>query len=411
MRAGQFHRAAWIGVVLALAVPRLTSAATISTLVTFNVANGSAPRSALIADGAGNLYGTTGEGGASTYGTVFKLDASSNYALSTLTTFNGTNGREPYAALIADGSGNLYGTTSSGGNNNYGTVFRLNASSNYALSTLATFNGSNGRAPIAGLIADAAGNLYGTTVWGGAGGDYGTVFKIAASSNYALSTLATFNYTNGRAVYGGLIADGAGNLYGTNYEGGASNFGTVFKLDASSNYAVSTLMTFNGANGSNPFAGLIADEAGNLYGTTYQIGRVFKLDASSNYALSTLATFNGINGMNPYAGLIADGAGNLYGTTYAGGATGNGTVFKLDASSNYALSTLASFNGANGRNPFGGLVADAAGNLYGTTEHGGATGNGTVFQLTGSGFVVPEPSSLALLAVAAVHALYRRRTT
>jgi uncharacterized repeat protein (TIGR03803 family) len=304
------------------------------------------------------------------------------YTLTTLATFNGTNGSNPYAGLIADASGNLYGTTRSGGANGYGTVFEL-AAGTHALSTLATFNATNGDGSFGDLIADASGNLFGTTFNGGAN-NAGTVFKVAAGT-HALSTLASFNRTNGAYPYAGLIADASGNLYGTTEEGGANNAGTVFKV-AADTHALSTLVTFNGTNGADPRGRLIADASGNLYGTTFWggangSGTVFEVANDVNHTLTTLATFNGANGAIPVAGLIFDASGNLYGTTAGGGANNRGTVFEVANDVNHTLTTLATFNGANGAIPEAGLIFDASGNLYGTTSEGGANGRGTVFIL------------------------------
>jgi uncharacterized repeat protein (TIGR03803 family) len=159
---------------------------------------------------------------------VFEIKAGSG-AVTTLATFNGANGDEPFAGLIADAAGNLFGTTELGGANNDGTVFEIKAGSG-AVTTLATFNGTYGSA--AGLIADAAGDLYGTTV-GGTHGYGATVFEIKAGSG-AVTTLATFNYANGASPNGSLIADAAGNLFGTTAHGGANNDGTVFEIKAGS---------------------------------------------------------------------------------------------------------------------------------------------------------------------------------
>ena len=182
--------------------------------------------------------------------------------------------------------------------------------------------------------------------------------------------------------------------------------GTVFKLDASNGYAFSTLANFNGENGLHPVAALTLDGAGNIYGTTeggYGTGgTVFKLDASNGYALSTLASFTGAYGGPTYGTLCMDSVGNLYGTTE--GATGGCSVFKLDASNDYALSTLAVFNGIGG--PFdssalAGLIMDGTGNLFGTTDYH----RGTVFELTPT----PEPTTVSLLTLGSLALLSRRK--
>jgi len=206
------------------------------------------------------------------------------------------------------------------------------ALSNFVSSNLASFNGATGSGPRAGLIMDAQGNLYGTTDGGGANG-HGTVFELAAGSG-TITTLASFNGANGAYPEAGLIMDAQGNLYGTTSNGGAfDDNGTVFELAAGSG-TITTLASFNGANGHTPRAGLIMDAQGNLYGTTAMApgapgrGTVFELAAGSG-TITTLASFNGANGVNPEAGLILDAQGNLYGTTYFGGAFGQGTVFEL----------------------------------------------------------------------------------
>jgi uncharacterized repeat protein (TIGR03803 family) len=383
---------------------------TLTTLATFNGSNGASPFAGLIADTAGNLYGTTRGGGAGSSGTVFEV-AAGTHALSTLVTFDSSNGSAPYSSLIADAAGNFYGTTFSGGAHFVGTVFEVEAGT-HALSTLATFTVNGGAQPLAGVIADAAGNLYGTTHIGGGTTNDGAVFEVAAGT-HALSTLATFNGTNGANPHSSLMADAAGNLYGTTNTGGAGGGGAVFEV-AAGTHVLSVLASFNYSNGAYPEAGLIADAAGNLYGTTSAggangHGTVFKV-ATGTHALSTLVNFNGINGSSPRGDLIADAAGNLFGTTYEGGVNTNaGTVFEVSAGTN-ALTTLATFGDGNGLAPAGGLIADAAGNLYGTTQLG-AQSLGTVFELTDTGFVTsaPEPAAVSLIGLAALGLLVGRR--
>jgi uncharacterized repeat protein (TIGR03803 family) len=358
--------------------------------------DGGAPDAAVIADAAGNLYGTTRTGGLTSGGTVFRLDAANSYALTTLHNFSGPDGRNPSAALIADTSGNLYGTTFSGGSYDRGTVFKLDAANGYALTTLHSFAGPDGRGPSAAVIADASGNLYGTTSYGGASSS-GTVFRLEAANNYTLTTLHAFDGgLGGEYPYAAVTADAAGNLYGTTYLGGSlPGIGTVFKLDAGSNYALTTLHDFDGPDGANLIAGLLADASGNLYGTAATGGlgpgggTAFKLDAANNYALATLHDFSGPDGSYPAGTVIADASGNLYGTTFFGGDfPDNGTVFKLDAANGYALTTLHSFDGPDGASAYAALIADASGNLFGTTREGGSGGTGVVFVLSTG---VPAP--------------------
>jgi uncharacterized repeat protein (TIGR03803 family) len=258
---------------------------------------------------------------------------------------------------------------------------------------LYSFHGTpDGAEPGATLVRDAAGNLYGTTRYGGAestdcgGGVCGTVFKLSPAGVETI--LHSFNFTDGSQPFAGLIRDAAGNLYGTTTSGGAYGEGVVFKLSPTGTETV--LSSYGGR----PTAGLVRDAAGNLYGTfTSDKGGVYELfrcdSAPSGYAEKVLHRFTGSDGANPYAGLIRDAAGNLYGTTAQGGASGYGVVFELircdSAPSGYDFKVLHSFTGgADGATPYAGLIQDGAGNLYGTTYSGGAYGRvlGVVFKLT-----------------------------
>ncbi len=353
-----------------------TPGSTLTTLVNFNSTTGNDPYAGLIMDSAGNLFGTTEGGGASSDGTVFEI-AAGTHALSTLIAFNGTNGANPDSGLVMDSAGNLFGTTFFGGASDDGTVFEISAAT-HALTTLVSFNGTNGKCPEAGLIMDSAGNLFGTTYENFSSID-GTVFEVTAGTN-VLSTLASFNGTNG-SYPTGLFMDSAGNIFGTTVSGGASGDGTVFEI-AAGTQALTTLVAFSGTNGKNPYASLIADSAGNLFGTTGNggasgDGTAFEI-AASTHALTTLVSFSSANA-NPYGGLIMDSAGNLFGTTANGGAAGDGTVFEISAGTQ-ALTTLVAFNGTNSFDPTAGLLMDSAGNLFGTT-YAGATGAGTVFEI------------------------------
>ena len=386
--------------------------AILTTLVSFNSASGQFPDAGLIADAAGDLFGMTATGGAYGYGTVFELvnNGGGGYTPVTLLSFSSTPGvTGSDSGVIADAAGDLFGTTPSGGAVGDGTVFELvnHGGGSYAPVTLLSFNGANGASPVSGLIADAAGDLFGTTASGGANGD-GTVFEIAkAGAGYASTptTLFSFDGANGAGPVSGLIADAAGDLFGTTPSGGAYGYGTVFELvnNGGGVYTPVTLLSFNGGDGE--FAGrLIADAAGDLFGTTEEggaggTGTVFELvnHGGSVYTPVTLLSFsyNGADGANPSGGgLIADAAGDLFGTTGEGGAYNapglpRGTVFELvnNGGGSYTPVTLVSFNGADGAGPVGGLIADAAGNLFGATAGGGAAGYGTVFEITNGGFV------------------------
>ena len=362
---------------------------TYTVLHNFALTDGGEPFAGLIADSQGNLYGTTIYGGVSNAGVVFKLAPDGTHTV--LHSFtDGPEGGYPFAGLIADSQGNLYGTTTWSGVSGYGVVFKLAPDGAYTV--LHTFTGgTDGRDPTTSLIADSQGNLYGTTGYGGAS-DAGVVFKLAPDGAYTV--LHTFTGgTNGGYPFASLIADSQGNLYGTTGYGGASGAGVVFKLAPDGAYTV--LHTFTGGTeGGYPSASLIADSQGNLYGTTggggeWSYGVVFKLAPDGTYTV--LHAFTGTDGMNPTTSLIADSQGNLYGTTGYGGASGAGVVFKLAPDGAYTVLHTFTFS-TDGGVPSA-LIADSQGNLYGTTFLGGVTGYGVVFKLTDTGFVTAIPFS------------------
>ncbi len=388
-------------------------ASSISPYVLFSSlgSGGNFIRGGVIFDAAGNLYGTAEEGGSEDDGIVYEVKAGTRTPV-TLATFNGSNGGFPYGGLVADSAGNLYGTTYGELFGN-GTVFEL-AAGTRAFSTLLNFNASNpttGANPAAALIVDPAGNLYGTTQFGGSGSG-GIVFKIAAGT-HAATTVAALGGSLGSQPQGSLLLDAAGNLYGTAQSGGANNAGTVFEVPAGGGPAV-TLVTFNGSNGLFPYANLVADAAGNLYGTTEAgggpvgLGTLFELSGPTHQTLTTLVTFNGSNGAAPYSGLTVDAAGDLFGTTSAGGTVNDGTVFEYVPSTGQ-LTTLASLTYATGNLTYAGVTPDAAGNLFGTAFDGGINNGGTIFEVVNTGFAVPEPATAGVLAIAGLSLLARRR--
>ncbi|MGH6848236.1 MAG: choice-of-anchor tandem repeat GloVer-containing protein [Methylocella sp.] len=379
---------------------------------TGGISDGGTPRAGLIADSKGNLYGTTVFGGGSGNGAVFKLSPSGTETV--LHSFTGgSDGLFPIGGLIADGNGNLFGTTIEGGASGAGVVFKLSPGGTETV-LHAFAGGSDGANPVAGLIADSSGNLYGTALNGGASGcnggsRCGVVFKLSPSGTETVLYSFTGG-SDGANPRAGLIADSSGNFYGTTEGSGAFKFGTVFKLSPSGTETV--LYSFKGgSDGRFPEAGLIADSSGNLYGTTVEgggsegcvfgCGVVFKLSPGGTYTVLYAFT-GGSDGQFPSAGLIADSNGNLYGTAERGGASGCdafgcGVVFKLSPGGTETVlhSFTGDFTGSGGAIPRAGLIADSSGNLYGTTELGGASsgcdslGCGVVFKLTGTGFVPP----------------------
>jgi len=332
-------------------------------------------------------------------------------------TFTGGNdGGNPAAQLAFDSAGNAYGTTVVGGTSNFGTVFKLTPHSNgkWTETVLHNFTGgSDGKAPHGGVTIDAKGSLYGTAVAGGSGGTCtgdgcGTVFRLTRSgSNWNFSVL--YNFTGGRDGFGpgaGVVIDKKGNVYGTTPDGGKPNgcagngCGVVYQLVATKGggWKQNVIHTFTGGNdGSTGSLGLLLlDKAGNLYGVAelggaHGAGTAFKLSPASGgkWKMTILDEFKGMPHAGfPYGGLISDATGSLYGTTYYGGRNGLGSVFKLTLGSNgkWSESVLHSFKPEpDGNSPTSTLVFDAQGNLYGTTSAGGdANGDGVVFKLTPS---------------------------
>jgi uncharacterized repeat protein (TIGR03803 family) len=345
-------------------------------------------------------------------------------------------GSQPSSGLITDVQGNAYGTTS-GGPNNSGTFYEVSPATGYHL--LYVFHskpGTGGWRPQGNLVLDSAGNLYGTTVYGGANNKAcanqgcGVIFELSPPSNGGLWTetvLYSFcsqaNCSDGANPQAGVVFDSTGNLYGTTEVGGlASNaYGTVFKLSLSeSGWIESVIYDFAGGSegdGASPESGLTFDAAGNLYGTTMGGGEtgngtVFELSpVGSGWVESVLYTFKSLHdGIVPVAGVILDFEGNLYGTTTYGGAGHAGTVFELAPNGDgvWTETILHDFGGGNdGDDAMAAVVFDSSGNLYGTTVYGGSSnscggyGCGTVYKLTPQGgewiesiFRIPANSNL-----------------
>jgi large repetitive protein len=362
-----------------------------NTLASFGGINGALPIAGAILDAQGNLYGTTFSGGSESDGTVFEIAKGSN-AITILASFDGSDGQEPTAGLVLDSQGNLYGTTEFGGTSGDGTVFEIVKGSD-SITTLSSFIFGNGMDPTAGLVLDSQGDLYGTTANGGAYGD-GTAFEIVQGSN-AITTLASFNGTNGEFPDGGVVLDAQGNLYGTTEYGGVNGDGTVFEILKGSG-AISPLAAFNNTNGSGPQGGVSLDSQGDLFGTTEAggangFGTVFELAMGSS-SITTVAAFGGSNGRSPQGGVVLDSQGDLFGATDSGGYNGQGTVFEIVQGTG-TITTLTAFNNSNGQSPQAGVILDSQGDLFGTTQEGGANGFGTVFELSPQATVTMKVAS------------------
>jgi uncharacterized repeat protein (TIGR03803 family) len=388
-----------VSIALAVAMVLVpTVAATRAQAQTFKVlytftggADGAEPYANLIQDANGNLYGTTLYGGASGYGTVFKLSKSDKETVLHSFTGTGGDGTNPQAGLVRDAEGNVYGTTLYGGASANGTVFKVSKTGKETVLYSFTGTGGDGATPVAGLLRDATGNLYGTTSAGGAYG-FGTVFMLDKTGKETV--LYSFTETGGDGLnpYAGLVRDAKGNLYGTTFGGGTSGDGTVFVVEKTGKEKV--LHSFSGgADGGFPVYGyLVRDSAGNLYGTTEiggasDRGTIFKLDKTGKETVLYSLADTGGDGEFPVAGLVRDAKGNLYGTTDGGGTSRDGTVFMLDKTGKETVQ-YSFTGGSDGSGPVAGLVRDAAGNLYGIAAFGGdlsgcsGYGCGTVFKLT-----------------------------
>jgi uncharacterized repeat protein (TIGR03803 family) len=298
--------------------------------------DGTYPAASLIQGADGALYGTTYQGGTG-YGTVFKLNPAGGSVTLLHSFAGGSDGTYPWAGLLQGADGALYGAATYGGANGLGTVFRLTTDGS-TFTLLHSFAGAttDGEGPYAGLFQGADGALYGTTYFGGTG-DLGTVFKLNPDgSGFTLLHEFTGGSTDGAYPKSGLLQGADGALYGTTYSGGTGSVGTVFKLNANGS-GFTLLHSFVGgvADGSSPVAGLLQGADGVLYGMTNyggasDLGTVFKLNTNGS-GFTLLHTFAGgsTDGFDSRAGLLQGSDGALYGTTSGGGASNLGTVFKL----------------------------------------------------------------------------------
>jgi uncharacterized repeat protein (TIGR03803 family) len=369
-----------VAVLTVVATPS-AQAQTFTSLYSFSGSpDGSVPFAGVIIDKSGTLYGTTEGGGTSSDGTVYKFSKGTETVLHS---FAGSDGAAPFAEVVMDKSGTLYGTTLSGGSSSVGTVFALDSSG--TLTTLYSFTGgADGSEPFSGLILDKKGNLYGTTEVGGSSG-LGTVFKLNIKTKKETVLHSFTGQPDGSyPLYGNLLMDKLGNLYGTATEGGSSNVGAVWEVSAKGKETV--LYSFaGGSDGEYAFEqSLATDGKHTLYGTTedggaHSEGVVFEVNIKTKKE-KVLYSFGSASGDGefPSSGLVRDKKGNLFGTTQNGGASGLGTVFELAGTTE---TILHSFSGSDGSNPFTSPLLDEKGTLYGTTYAGGAHSDGTIYSI------------------------------
>jgi uncharacterized repeat protein (TIGR03803 family) len=370
--------------------------------------DGAAPDTGLTIDRSRNLYGTAFVGSAG-YGTIFKLTyKNSGWLFSPLYSFQGFNdGANPDSRVSIGPNGTLYGTTEHGGVNGYGTVFNLRPPQTVCRTVLCPWTktvlyaftgGTDSFTPQGDLTFDQSDNLYGTAYGYQIAGkedlggyDAGSVYELVHSNGgWTINVLYGFTgFNDGSNPEGGVIFDQAGNLYGTATYGGAHGEGTVFQLTHSgSGWIEQTLQSFSYPGGFLPQAGLLSDQAGNMYGATFAGGNkgggtVFELTPSNGgWAFTTIYELPG-SGTGPLSTLAIDSEGNLYGTSYNGGQHQNGSVFKLTQSNGvWTYIDLYDFTGgSDGSWPFGSVAVDTNGTLYGTASSGGAYGDGVVWEI------------------------------
>jgi uncharacterized repeat protein (TIGR03803 family) len=371
-------------------------AVTEKVLHSFAGADGFLPYASVVLDAAGNLYGTTASGGLG-FGTVFELKAAGDvWKEEVLYSFaGGSDGGNPYGGLVFDTAGNLYGTTRNGGTFGSGTVFELSASGGVWTKTTAYSFGANhldGCLPQGDLTIDSLGNLYGTTSGCGEASS-GTVFEVSPSGGgWIETTLWSFHGTDGQSPVAGVVFDTAGNLYGMTPTGGTFSQGNVFKLTPmSGTWTGTSIFSFTGGdNGCTPYGEPVLDKAGSLYGTTQrcgadEVGTVFMLKPTQGqWTMSVIHSFTGgIDGGSSRAGLRFDSAGNLYGTTQLGGLFGNGAVFRLtlEKSGRWREAEYSFMGGSDGSSPYSAPTVGTS-SLFGTTVSGGTDRLGTVYEIT-----------------------------
>jgi uncharacterized repeat protein (TIGR03803 family) len=377
--------------VLWLTTATALPAQTFKTLVNFDDSNGAYPND-IVEASDGKLWGTTSGQGPTYCGTGFRMSLTGvptstlNFSCSP----DFPDGNNPQG-LTQGTDGNFYGVTFFGGSNEEGSVFKLTPTG--VLTTLVSFNGSNGSGPVGTLTEGRDGSFYGATYGGGDQYGYGTVFQVTSTGT--LTTLYQFDFTHGAQPYAGVIQATDGNFYGTTYSGGAWGGGTIYKITSQGTLTVVYSLGEYAYDPNSPVTALVQGKDGSLYGTTpyggnnNNYGAVFKFTPQGVF--STLYAFSGPDGYSPGGPLVQATDGNLYGTT-ACNTTGQGTIFKI--TSGGTLTTLHTFDGADGESPIA-LVQDTNGMFYGVTNLGGTSNLGTTFSLgTGLGpFAKTVPAS------------------
>jgi len=348
----------------------------------------------VIQDSSGNLYGTAADGGdlncpnPNGCGVVFKVNTAGTETV--LYTFcsqaNCVDGKSPYTSVVRDKAGSIYGTTGAGGSTDYGTVFKIDTSGNETVLHSFAEGSADGCDPMQGLLMDKAGNLYGTASGCGHYRYYGTIFKVDSAGNFTVLHSFTGGSSDGASpFYGHLTTDKFGNLYGVTYGGGAYGYGVLYELSKKGTLTVLHSFTGGTSDGCHPYGSVAQDNGGNLYGTTYQCGSnnygtIWKVSKKGKETILHNFAGGASDGCNPYAGVARDSKGNLYGVTYGCGAKDDGVLYELSASGKLTLLWTFDASYYGGSAPRGEALLTTKGTLFGTAEQGGTYGWGTVWK-------------------------------
>jgi uncharacterized repeat protein (TIGR03803 family) len=390
------------------------AAAAISLKASFEAANGANPSAALTPASNWLFFGTTSGGGDHNVGSIFEFDSSGAGSIKLKASFDYANGAYPSAALTPAGNGLFYGTTTSGGDNSLGSIFEFDPSAGGSIKLKASFDGVNGLWPAAALTLAGNGLFYGTTSGGGDHGR-GSIFEFDPSGPGSITLKASFDGANGGNPFAALTAAVNGLLYGTTASGGDHNLGSIFAFDPSGGGSITLKASFDGANGSTPFAELTPADNGLFYGTTaaggdHDLGSIYEFDPSGGGSITLKASFDGANGSTPLAALTPADNGLFYGTTYGGGVNDRGAIFEFDPSSTDSLTLKASFPAfpfTEGVSPSGELIQASTGKFLGTAGLGGDSAVGTIYEFDPSP-AASVPGPLPLLGTAAAFSWSRK---
>jgi uncharacterized repeat protein (TIGR03803 family) len=346
--------------------------------------DGQQPLAAPVQDKFGNFWGTTSKGGVNGKGVIYAIPLAGGYTVYHPFANDGVDGTYPASGLFKGKKDTLWGTAQFGGADNYGVVFQVTPGGNDKVIHTFTDAANDGAQPETGLIGDTQGNLWGNTYVGGAS-QFGTVFKITSLNVFSVVHSFGGAPSDGAYPNSGQLLDAGGNIWGTTFQGGANGLGTIFKITPTGSYSV--VYSFNGVGGFSPLAGLTPDGRGHFWGNASAggqngYGTVYYINQHGLYSVAHTFAADGVDGIYPVGGLVRDKNGNLWGMTADGGAYLGGTIFEITAAGVYSVVYSFKKDGADGNFPQAGLLLDKNGNFWGTTQLGGASNAGTVFAFT-----------------------------